>query len=277
MNTNPLRQFFRQPAIHIRLPSQGRYYPTGVLVETANGEYPVLPMTTMDEITYRTPDALFNGSAVATVIQSCVPAIRDAWQMPNLDLDTVLIAVRIASYGHNLDLGSKCPSCGNEADYTIDLRSALERIGSNMYDKPLTVGDLEFQFQPLTYRQVNANNMAQFEEQKRMQALERAENDEQRASIMSDLLRRLTDVTTDAVAHSIASITAGDVTVTDAANIREYLANCDRAAFNTVKEHVIQCKAASEVKPIRLKCTNCGHEYEQSFTLDMSNFFADAS
>jgi hypothetical protein len=277
MNTNPLRQFFRQPAIHIRLPSLGRYYPPGALTETANGEYPVLPMTTMDEITYRTPDALFNGSAVATVIQSCVPAIRDAWQMPNLDLDTVLIAVRIASYGHNLDLGSVCPSCSNEADYTIDLRSALEQIGSDLYDRPLTLGELEFQFRPLTYRQVNANNMAQFEEQKRMQALERAENDEQRAAIMSDLLRRLTDVTTDAVAHSIASITAGDVEVTDAANIREYLTNCDRATFNTVKDHVIECKAASEIKPVRLKCTNCGHQYEQSFTLDMSNFFADAS
>ena len=277
MSTNPLRQFFRQPAIHIRLPSLGRYYPPGTLTETANGEYPVLPMTTVDEITYRTPDALFNGSAVTTVVQSCVPAIRDAWQMPNIDIDTVLIAIRIASYGHELELGSICPECKTEADYTIDLRTALERIGSSRYDEPLTIDALTFRFRPLTYRQVNANNMSQFEEQKRMQALENAQDDEQRAHIMSELLRRLTDVTTDAVANSIDSIAVNDTVVSDAANIREYLNNCDRATFNTVKEHVIACKVASEVKPMHLKCTNCGHEYDQTFTLDMSNFFADAS
>ena len=87
MDNNPLKQYFRQPAIFIQLPSQGKFYKDGALVPTANGEYPVLPMTTLDEITYRTPDALFNGTAVANVIESCVPNIRDAWAMPGMDVD----------------------------------------------------------------------------------------------------------------------------------------------------------------------------------------------
>ena len=81
-SNNPLRQYFRQPAIYVRLPSAGQFYPPGALTIPANGEIPVLPMTAIDEITYRTPDALFNGSAVVSVIQSCVPSIKDAWQMP---------------------------------------------------------------------------------------------------------------------------------------------------------------------------------------------------
>ena len=88
---NPLSQYFRQPAIHIRLPSGGQFYPVGSINMPPNGELPVLPMTAVDEITYRTPDALFNGSAVISVIQSCVPAIRNAWVMPSTDIDAVQI------------------------------------------------------------------------------------------------------------------------------------------------------------------------------------------
>jgi hypothetical protein len=59
---NPLTQYFRQPAIYIRLPSQGKFYPPSALNMPPNGELPILPMTSNDEITYRTPDALFNRS-----------------------------------------------------------------------------------------------------------------------------------------------------------------------------------------------------------------------
>ncbi len=65
---NPLRQFFRQPAIYLRLPSNGNFWPKDSIDFPANMELPVLPMTAIDEITYRTPDALFNGQAVVSVI-----------------------------------------------------------------------------------------------------------------------------------------------------------------------------------------------------------------
>lgn len=67
---NPLKQFFRQPAIYLRLPSNGDFWPDGAVDVPHNRELPVYPMTALDEITYRTPDALFNGQAVVTVIQS---------------------------------------------------------------------------------------------------------------------------------------------------------------------------------------------------------------
>jgi hypothetical protein len=63
MDNNPLAKFFRQPAIYVRLPSQGRNWVTGTINYPESGELAVLPMTAIDEITYRTPDALFNGEA----------------------------------------------------------------------------------------------------------------------------------------------------------------------------------------------------------------------
>ena len=71
-SNNPLTQYFRQPAIYVKLPSNGNFYPESSIDLAVNGEYPVLPMTAIDEITYRTPDALFNGQAVVSVIQSCL-------------------------------------------------------------------------------------------------------------------------------------------------------------------------------------------------------------
>ena len=102
--SNPLQQFFRQPALYIRLPSEGRQWPPGSINMPPNQEIPVLPMNAIDEITYRTPDALFNGSATVNVIQSCIPNIRDAWAVPVSDLDAILVAIRIASYGHSMDI-----------------------------------------------------------------------------------------------------------------------------------------------------------------------------
>lgn len=278
MNPNPLKQYFRQPAIYIRLPSQGRFYPTGTIDMPANGEIPVLPMTTMDEIRYRTPDALFNGAATVDVIQSCVPNIKDAWAVPNIDLDTILIAIRIATYGHDLDIGTQCPACATEADYALDLRQVLAGVESPDYQAPFKVGDLEIYLHPMRYRDINANNMEQFQDQKMLQGLENPDTPEQeRGKLLGEMLKKITAITTRALAQNIAMIKTPSAMVTEQAHINEWLANCDRQMFAAVRDHILAVKAKSEIKPLHLKCQNCEHEYDQAFTLDMTTFFEDAS
>jgi hypothetical protein len=101
IQNNPLQQYFRQPAIHIKLPSNGEFYPNGSLDMPPTGEIPVYPMTAIDEITYRTPDALFNGQAVVSVIQSCIPNIKDAWASPATDVNAIL--TQLANGGVRFD------------------------------------------------------------------------------------------------------------------------------------------------------------------------------
>ena len=156
--TNPLSQYFRQPAIYISLPSRGEFYPSGTLDMPPNNELPVLPMTAIDEITYRTPDALFNGTAVVNVIQSCIPNIKDAWIVPSTDLDTILVGIRIATYGHDMEVNCMCPKCGNEDAYTLDLRSSIDMMKPADYRQPLVSRDMEIYFQPMTYKMLNQNN-----------------------------------------------------------------------------------------------------------------------
>jgi hypothetical protein len=278
MDANPLKQYFRQPAIFVRLPSQGRFWPKDTVDMPANGELPVLPMTTMDEITYRTPDALFNGQAVISVIQSCIPNIKDAWFTPSTDIDTILIAIRIATYGHEMDITTQCPACETEGDYGIDLRMTMEQITTPDYSKPLKTGDLELWFRPMTYRDINANGLAQFEDQKMMQSLQTADiSEEERMRTLGDILRKLTGLTAQALSQNIAMIRTPNAQVTEANHIQEWLMNCDKVMFNQVKDHVVDLRRMSEIKPVHVKCGNCGHEHDQPFTLDMTTFFEDAS
>jgi len=278
MNPNPLQQYFRQPAIYIRLPSGGKFYPQGSIEMTPNGELPVLPMTTLDEITYRTPDALFNGSAVTSVVQSCVPNIKNAWHMPSMDIDTVLVAIRIATYGHELDISTQCPACTEEAEYAVDLRNIMDQIQTPNYQQVMSIGDLEVYFRPMSYQQMNDNNMTQFQEQKILQALEETENDEvARSKQLSDVLKKITEITTKALAQNIAVVKTPTAQVIEQEHISDWLSNCDRATFSRLRDHIIKIKQQAELQPLNIKCNHCEHDYRQAFTLDMTNFFVAAS
>ena len=88
---NPLQKYFRQPKVFISLPSKGLFYPEGALQGDHNNA-PIFGMTGMDEIIFKTPDALFNGEATVKVVESCCPYIKDAKDMPSIDVDALLVA-----------------------------------------------------------------------------------------------------------------------------------------------------------------------------------------
>jgi len=80
MATNPLKQFFRQPKIFIKLPSKGIFNNPGTLQGDLD-KMPVFGMTGMDEILMKTPDALLNGESTVRLMQSCCPSITDGWDI----------------------------------------------------------------------------------------------------------------------------------------------------------------------------------------------------
>ena len=141
---NPLAGYMRQPKIYIRLASGGAYWPQGSISIPENGELAVYSMTAKDELTFKTPDALMNGQAVVDVIQSCVPAIKDAWKCPNIDLDLILVAIRIATYGETMEITHRVPKIDEEVTHQIDLRVLLDQLSSGV--------PLRFLFAPSTDR-----------------------------------------------------------------------------------------------------------------------------
>ena len=275
---NPLQQYFRQPAIYVKLPSQGQFYPPGTLNPSVTGQYPVYPMTAIDEITYRTPDAMFNGQATVSVIQSCVPDIVNAWAVPAMDLDAILVAIRIASYGHEMEFGSTCPACQANADRGIDLRLVMDALKAPDYNASIKSGDMEIFFRPMTYKNLTDNSKMQYENQKIIQMMPDLDVvDDQKVTMVSDALKKITEVTVKALAVSIAMVKTPTAMVTESEFIEEMLLHCDRKLFSQIRDYAVELKTVSEMQPLHLVCDECNHEYNQQLTLDMSSFFAPAS
>jgi hypothetical protein len=275
---NPLRQYFRQPAIYIRLPSGGQFYPPGTLTLTETNELPVYPMTAIDEIMYKTPDALFNGQATVNVIQSCIPNITNAWGVPAMDVDTILVAIRIASYGHEMEFGTKCPKCSAESDRALDLRTVMDAMRIPDYNQSIQSGDMEIYFRPMNYKNLNDNNQLQYENQRMLQMLPDTKfEDTEKMNALTAALKKITDITVTALAQSIATVKTPTAMVSEPEYIEDFLKNCDRNLFTQIRDHIIKLKTQAEMQPMKLACDECSHEYEQLVSLDMSNFFAPAS
>lgn len=270
---NPLKQYFRRPAIYLKLPSEGKYYAQGSIELPQNGEVPVYPMTAVDEITTKTPDALFNGNAVVDIIKSCVPAIKDPWQIPLIDLDPILVAIRTATNGNSLDIQSKCPNCDEEASYGVNLGSLLSTLRKGNYETPIRLQDLEFKFRPLSFSQINKINQDQFEVQAIINNLDNIQNEDERAIKSKETMDKLTEMSLHLVAQTIESISTPTTIVTEKEFITDFLKNCEKQTYEALRETAIKMRQSSEIKPLDIKCIHCSHEYSQPLILNPTDFF----
>jgi len=277
-NANPLKNYFRTAALHLKLPTGGKHWPTGTIDIPPTGEIPVLPMTAIDEIAYRTPDALFNGSAVVNVIQSCCPSIKNAWGAPSIDVTAILMAIRLASFGDEMSLGSTCPNCSTEGEYTLSLQEAMARLQIPAYDQPVNHGDLEIYFRPVLYQSQNQINIKKFEQQRIIMQVRSSELPaEEQNRVLSGALKEITKLTIEILTANIAAIRTPTALVTESEHIEEFVRNCDRKLYNRIRDHAMQLRQDSEIPPLSVTCDNCQHQYSQPVVLDPTSFFESAS
>jgi hypothetical protein len=273
LQNNPLKQYFRRPAVYVKLPSGGKYYEPGVVDFPEGGELPVYPMTAIDDITLRTPDALFNGTAVVELIKSCIPDVKDPWKINSIDLDALLIAIRSASGDSTLDIESECPSCNEVASYGVDLIRILGELKSADYDTELEVSDLKIKFRPLVYKEMNEAGVSQFEVQKIFAELENITDEVERNRRGKEGLQKVTEVTMRLLSQAIEYIQTPNARVDQKEYILDYLRNCDKEVYIRVRDYNTGIKSQTEIKPLKIKCVNCNHQYDQDFTLNASSFF----
>ena len=273
-SNNPLVAFFRQPKIFIGLPSNGRFYPEGSLTIAETGEYPVYAMTAKDELLFKTPDALLNGSATVEVIKSCIPAIKDPWQMPSVDIDAILIAIRAATNGTDLEIESKCTACEEEAKYGINLIGLLGQMSAGDYESLLNSGDLKIKLKPLNYSDVNMGNLAQFNMQREILSLENISDDTERNEKSRLAMLNISKLNIEMMANSIEYILIpGNEQVTDKTFISEFLENCDRNVHDLLRTQIAKLRENTIMRPLKIKCIHCANEYEQALMLNVTDFF----
>jgi hypothetical protein len=274
---NPLAKHFRQPAIYLQLPSKGKYWEPNSLDLGESGELAIYPMTTKDEITLRTPDALINGQGVVEVIQSCVPAIKNAWKMPSVDTDAVLIAMRIASYGHSMDFEGTCPKCSQTSTYGMDLRTLLAAIKCPDFDTIMDLQAVNIKFRPQSYLQSTQINQAQFEMQKYDKLINSMtdEDVEEKTKIASAQVKRLNELATEMLTNAteyIIDVESGS-RIDRKDFIKEFYSNIESKVVQQVNEWLGELIKDSSPKMQKVNCADCGEEIELQIMFDYSNFF----
>jgi len=275
-NSNPLAKHFRQPAIFTRLISGGKYWPDGALDLPVTGKIPVYPMTTRDEITLKTPDALIDGTSVVSVVQSCCPSIKNAWEMPSVDVDAILIAVRIASYGPSMTLESTCPHCKHEHEYDVNLSSILDSLQTPNYDEELRIDqELTVKLKPMNYLQVSRAGNAAFEEQRYIQSISTGDfSDEEKKKQYATHLERLVDLSIKNIVYCTEAIIINSVDrVTDPKFITEYYANAETSILKKIQDRIKEYTEITAIKPIDVKCTECDKDFALSIQFDYASFF----
>lgn len=270
---NPLRQYFRRPAIYLKLPSGGSMYSHEVVEMPDNGELPVYPMTAIDEITTKTPDALFNGDAIAELIKSCVPNIKKPYEINSIDFDAILIGIKTATQGNDYEIKSQCPKCSEEATYNINLVSLLSQIQPPDYDTPLKINDLELKFRPLTYKEMNEVNLNQFEVQRFFMDIENTQDEQQKVQKSQEALKMITELTMKVITKTIEYIQTPETKVSEPDYLLDYLRNCDKATYTKIRDYNAELKNSTTIKPLKVICPECSNNYEQSVVINATDFF----
>jgi hypothetical protein len=275
---NPLANYFRQPKLYLKLPSHGRFYPEGSLDVSQIDEYAVYAMTAKDELMFKTPDALMNGQSTVEVIKSCIPAIKDPWLMPSLDLDACLIAIRIATFGENMEVTSSCPNCSHLNDFEMNLLGYLDELHDFNYQSSVTIGELTVNIRPYTYKEVTKTAIKAMEQQKIFAIVnDEKMSDEDKLDKFGASFVKLTEITVDVVCGCITSIDTPQGSVSDPTMIKEFMQNSSSAVFNTINDHVNAMKESMALNSQQVQCTECQHNWQVEITMDQANFFAAGS
>ena len=98
-------------------------------------------------------------------------------------------------------------------------------------------------------------------------------NEDERAKILKLALTKITDLTMSLLSKSVEYIKTPDGIVNENKFILEFLKNTDRNDYIKIRDYSANIRKDSEVKPIQISCPSCQNQYEQSITLNPTDFF----
>jgi hypothetical protein len=278
MSTNPLSSYLRKPEIYVKLPSGGRWWPEGSLVTPPNGEFPVMAMNGHDDLAMRNADGLMNGASSVAVIQSCVPNVKDAWSGPTMDIEYLFVAIRIASYGSEMESEGKCKQCRETTKFGVNLSGILEQMQFPDFDTPVQIGDLYFMLKPASYQLTDLTNQQIFEKQRALLTVQSSDLTlEQKQKILKETIQKLGEITVSKLIEYVDYVMLPDGSrVYEREYLQEFIDQADRKSFNKLKRGIEEKNRQYTAPDLPFVCSNpeCNHENVVKFEFNPSNFFA---
>jgi len=270
---SPLKKYSRQPKLYIDLPSKGEGYPEGSLLKTE--ELEVYSMTANDEIAVKVPDGLFSGKATISIIQNCIPAIKDASYVTNRDIDYLLAAIRIASYGDSISITKKCTECENEDTFAFPLQTLLDHLSTAEFLKEIRVNDFVFRLRPLYYKEIIHNQQESIKLRRYLnQVLDTIDDANERAEKIEEVSHQINEQTKNVICSIITEVvTPEGQSETNQMFIRDFVLNNEGVYFNELQKIYSKNNEKLSVPSSKVSCSECGAEQQIRPVLDYSSFF----
>jgi hypothetical protein len=277
--TNPLQKYFRRPGVHIKLPSGGRFFDDGELELSLSGELAVLPMTAADEITLKNPDMLLNGDALDRLFRSCVPGIKNPRKISIPDMDVILLAIKLASYGEDLPVSANCPKCETKIELDVGIRPILDAVQPLSDSSDVRLGDeVVVKVRPYDFESKTILDMSAFEERQLYKYLIGNEemSDQERGRLFNESFDRFANLNLDLIAKCVVGVVTPEGEVTDYEFIKEFIRNLDKDSVATINNTIKSFSDAGIDRKISLKCPSeeCQHEWDTDLVFDPASFFA---
>jgi hypothetical protein len=275
VTSNPLRKYFREPGLSITLPSHGYFYPAGMVEFGMTGELEVYPMTAYDELILKNPDGLLNGDAVAKVIRSCVPGVHDATQMCMPDVNTLMLAIRAASYGDDMAIDAACPACGHQNSFGTSIRYLIETATEYQPEYRIEVGDgVAVLMRPHSYAVATRTSVATFEQVKVIQNLKQQNlSEEAKNEIFDAAFQKLCENNLSLLAEAVLAVIIPDGYVEDREHILEYVRNIDARKADLLQAVLSEINEIGVAKDLPAQCQKCDHAWKTRLTFDPAHFF----
>lgn len=279
INSNPLTQFYRIEKIYVSLPSGGNFYSPGVVALNDDGEVGIKAMTAADEVLFRNPDALLNGEAIRKVIVSCVPQVNKPELLLTNDIDTLITAIRHASYGDKLEVVAECPKCKHENKFSLSIENTLstaEKLEEN-YPVNLSMG-LTAYVRPYTFTESSKAIRKSFEQKNIVSNLEDPNfTEEQKMKILGSSIDSVSKLSFELVANSVqkiyGNVNDAEIDVTDRKHINEFISNVGREDAKKIQDTIEKINIIGIKKEFAAKCTECENEWEVPIDFNPATFF----
>jgi hypothetical protein len=276
MTESILTKHTRQPKIYVDVPSEFRYCDDQAYTGSSK-DVPVFSMTGANEIMMRNPEALLNGKAIEDLIQSCIPSINDAGAMSIIDIEFLLIAIRIATYGEIYKKSSVCPHCRETNSHELELGVYIDSYSRKKFIDKVDIEGLVFHLVPHPYRVSTQIQQLLFQAQRSIAQLSTNTDitEEQRSSLEESINNTLEEINKQNIIDQVLKIETPDGFEDQRDVIKDFILNQDRMFYKRLRDVTVENTKEWDLPKLDLVCGGCGKDYTDFFTMDDSNFFVE--
>jgi hypothetical protein len=269
---NPLLAGIKNiPGLSILLPTKGLLYKNQELSKGSleSGEVHVYPMSAKDELMLKSPDLLMSGEAVRRVIKRCVPDVNEPLELFQPDMDALIIAIRLVTYGELLPIRVDNPYYDNkkkgsqaELDFQVNLKNQLKE------GKYLTLGkdciaelkdlDQKVTCQPIRFKMtigITSDDLVSL-----------PEDEEERKVVFQKRMNTIEDL----MLSMISEING----ISDRDMIKEWYENVPAGAFSILSDKVEELGSLGPKMTTTLMDPISKKTWECTIPIDPADFFA---